>query len=190
MTDSVMFDRIPTELPAADGIFTAIYERNVRRVYRLCYLKLGHREDAEDAVQNVFLRYLQMRENSHKSEKKPFASEEHERAYFLRAAINECINVQKSRWRVGRCDMEELPDAVVSVSEEEAFAQSALNDGIPSILQKLPAMYREVLYLYYCEELSAKTVARLLSRRESTVRTQLQTGRALLRGIIEKGESK
>jgi RNA polymerase sigma-70 factor (ECF subfamily) len=86
--------------------------------------------------------------------------------------------------------MEELPDAVVSVSEEEAFAQSALNDGIPSILQKLPAMYREVLYLYYCEELSAKTVARLLSRRESTVRTQLQTGRALLRGIIEKGEAK
>ena len=167
-----------------DDTFHAVYERNIRRVYRLCCLKLGHREDAEDAAQNVFVRYLKGG--------KQFASEEHEKAYFLRAAINECINIEKSRWRRGRCDMEDLPDAVISVSEEEAFAQSEnpVEDGARLLLDRLPARYREVMYLYYCEELPTKTIAHLLSRRESTVRTQLQTGREKLREILEKGEAK
>ena len=186
MTEDRIFGGVNADMYASDAAFDGVYERNIRRVYRLCYVKLGHKEDAEDASQTVFLRYLRTQHRA----KKPFASEEHERAYFLRAAINECINVQKSRWRVGRCDMEDLPDAVVSVSEEEAFAQSALFDTAPLLLEKLPVLYREVMYLYYCEELTSKTIARLLSRRESTVRTQLQTGRELLRAIMEKGEAK
>ena len=86
--------------------------------------------------------------------------------------------------------MEELPDAVISVSEEDAFAESESLDGARMLLDRLPARYREVMYLYYCEELPTKTIAHLMSRRESTVRTQLQTGREKLREILEKGEAK
>ena len=164
---------------ASDGaeVFHSVYARNIHRVYRLCYLKLGQREDAEDAAQNVFLRWMKTG--------RVFASEEHEKAYFLRAAINECLNQQRSYRCRMQCDMEALSDAALSVSEEEVFADSTDLDGAQALLQKLPVLYREVLYLYYCEELPTKVIAKMLSRRESTVRTQLQVGRERLRKILE-----
>lgn len=166
---------------ANTDVFHAVYKRNIRRVYRLCYLKLGHREDAEDAAQNVFLRWMKTGRS--------FTSEEHEKAYFLRAAINECLNQQTSYRRRMQCDMEDLSDAALSVSEEEAFAGCAVFDGAQELLQNLPALYREVLYLHYCEDLPTKTIAQMLARRESTVRTQLQVGRERLRKLLEE-ESK
>ena len=53
---------------------TALYTRNVDAVYRICYVYLRSRADAEDAVQSVFLRYLQ---------KQPeFRDENHERGWL------------------------------------------------------------------------------------------------------------
>ena len=74
MLDGAVPYKEKTERCGERDTFHAVYERNIRRVYRLCYLKLGHKEDAEDAAQNVFVRYLNC--------EKPFASEEHERAYL------------------------------------------------------------------------------------------------------------
>lgn len=183
MIDGTLTNKIPRKISVESDRFHAVYTRNITRVYRLCYLKLGHKEDAEDAAQNVFLRWMKTQ--------KVFLSEEHEKAYFLRAAANECINTQKAMRRQVECDPESLPDALVSVSEEEAFADSGVlhDDGAQVILQKLPVLYREVLYLYYCEELSTKAIAKTLSRKESTVRTQLQVGRERLRKLYEE-ESK
>ena len=57
---------------------TALYTRNVDAVYRICYVYLRSRADAEDAVQSVFLRYLQ---------KQPvFRDENHERGWLLLTA--------------------------------------------------------------------------------------------------------
>ena len=41
-----------------DQSFEQVFERNVRSVYRACYLRLRHKQDAEDAAQAVFLSYL------------------------------------------------------------------------------------------------------------------------------------
>ena len=38
--------------------FEQVFARNIRRVYRACYLRLRHKQDAEDAAQAVFLSYL------------------------------------------------------------------------------------------------------------------------------------
>ena len=181
MIDGMTLPRM-ADLVSEDTRFHEIYQRNISRVYRLCYIRLCHREDAEDAAQNVFLRWMKHPCN--------FASEEHEKAYFLRAAANECTNVRNSFWRKNRYDTDSIPDTLLSVSEDEAFEDSAAHDGARALLDKLPIRYREVLYLYYCEELPTKTIARLLSRNESTVRTQLQTGRKLLRQSLERGEPK
>jgi len=149
--------------------FHAVYSRNIGRVYRLCRLRLGHREDAEDAVQNVFLRFLRSG--------KEFQSEEHEKAYFLRAAHNECINIGRSFWRVHRVSFEDLPPGAEAAEDETGEADSG------EILRGLPVKYREVLYLRYFEEMSTAEISRLLKRNESTVRSQLQKGRELLRRL-------
>ncbi len=157
--------------------FHAVYERNIGRVYRVCYLRLGHREDAEDAAQNVFIRWL-------RAGGKAFASEEHEKAYFLRAACNECVNMKRSLWRKNRVNFDDLPEAVTAVED-------AMPEDVPgTLLRGLPQRYREVLYLYYYEELSAAEVAETLGRNESTVRTQLQKGRERLKKMLAEGDDR
>ncbi|MBQ8640801.1 MAG: RNA polymerase sigma factor [Clostridia bacterium] len=150
--------------------FHAVYERNIGRVYRVCYLRLGHREDAEDAAQNVFARWLRSG--------KEFVSEEHEKAYFLRAACNESLNMKRSLWRINRVDFDDLPESVTAVEDAEP-------ENTGELLRRLPKRYREVLYLYYYEELSTAETAKALGRNESTVRTQLQKGRERLRKLLE-----
>ena len=150
--------------------FAAVYSRNVGRVYRICYLRLKNTADAEDACQNVFLRYLR--------HKKQFRDEEHEKAYFIVCAQNESKNVLKSYWRSHWTSMEEQSEPVCSDDGSPC-------DDITEFLLALPEKYSEVLYLYYYEGYSAKEIASLLHRSESAVRTQLARGRRLLKADLE-----
>jgi len=144
-----------------------IYKRNAARVYRICYLRLQNREDAEDAVQNVFLRYLRR--------PKKFLDEEHEKAYFIVCAQNESKNAAKNFWRTHRVPLPEM--------SEDRAGEDCGNER--KLLLALPAKYRDVLYLYYGEGYSTKEIAHLLRRPESTIRTQLARGRAMLKLDLE-----
>ena len=147
---------------------TALYTRNVDAVYRICYVYLRSRADAEDAVQSVFLRYLQ---------KQPeFRDENHERGWLLLTAKNICRDMLRSWWR-HRVGLDELPEPAVPMRDEEP---SELTES----LLALPEKYRITLYLYYWEGYPAREVAALLGCRESTVRTRLQRGREMLKNDL------
>ena len=62
---------------------TELYARNVDAVYRICYVYLRHRADAEDAVQSVFLKYLQKRP--------AFRGPEHEQGWLLLTAKTSAV---------------------------------------------------------------------------------------------------
>lgn len=148
---------------------TALYTRNVDAVYRICYVYLRSRADAEDAVQSVFLRYLQ---------KQPeFRDENHERGWLLLTAKNICRDMLRSWWRRHRVGLDELPEPAVPMRDEEP---SELTEA----LLALPEKYRITLYLYYWEGYPAREVAALLGCRESTVRTRLQRGREMLKNDL------
>ncbi len=147
-----------------------MYQRNVNRVYKLCYIYLKNAVDAEDAVQSVFLKLLQS--NVY------FNDYEHEKAWFIRTTKNYCNDILKSWWKRQRIDFETLPD-VASHDEDKQEKE------IISKLLALPEKYRVVLHLYYLEEYAVKEIATLLGRNESTIRSQLQRGREKLK--IELG---
>lgn len=151
------------------GDIAAVYSRNVGRVYRICYLRLKNAADAEDACQNVFLRYLR--------HPKTFRDEEHEKAYFIVCAQNESKNAVRNYWRSHWTGEE----------PETGSADAAENSGedLTEILLALPEKYSEVLYLYYYEGYTTKEIAALLHRTESAVRTQLARGRILLKADLE-----
>ena len=148
---------------------TALYTRNVDAVYRICYVYLRSRADAEDAVQSVFLRYLQ---------KQPeFRDENHERGWLLLTAKNICRDMLRSWWRRHRVGLDELPEPAIPMRDKEP---SELTEA----LLALPEKYRITLYLYYWEGYPAREVAVLLGCRESTVRTRLQRGREMLKNDL------
>ena len=75
-----------------------IFERYCDTVYRLAYSYLKNAADAEDVVQDVFVKRMQC--------SKKFRDEEHEKAWLLRVTINRAKDLLKSHWMTKR-DMEE-----------------------------------------------------------------------------------
>ena len=145
--------------------FTAAVEHYQDMVYRVALHVLASPQDADDAVQEVFLRLY--------TAQKPFQGEEHLRRWLLRVTVNYCRDVLRSPWRKRRASLEELPpQPVFQAPEQEALYQSVM---------ALPEIYRIVLVLFYYEELSVREIGALLKLETSAVTTRLSRARAKLK---------
>lgn len=139
-------------------------------VYRIALHQFGVPQDAEDAVQEVFLRLY--------TAEKPFESGEHLRRWLIRVTINVCKDALKSPWRKRRVPLESVPDQPVFDKPEERELYQAV--------MSLPEKYRTVLDLFYYEELSTKEIAALLGLRQSAVTTRLSRARELLKQQLKE----
>lgn len=145
--------------------FTAAVGRYQNTVYRAALHALGSPQDADDAVQEVFLRLFRHKE--------PFEGEEHLRRWLLRVTVNYCRDVLKSPWRRRRVSWEELPETPVFDRPQQA--------ALYREVMALPEKYRTVLNLFYYEELTVKEIGDLLGVGDSTVTTRLARARRRLR---------
>ncbi|SFM57264.1 RNA polymerase sigma-70 factor, ECF subfamily [Paenibacillus sp. 1_12] len=149
-----------------------IYIRNVDMVYRLCYMYLKNAADAEDAVQSIFLKLVQP--------DKSFSGRDHERAWLIVATKNHCKDILKSFWNTRHVHLEVLPE--LPCRDDRAQSGEVLEQ-----LLSLPDKYKIVLYLYYFEDYSVKEISNLLGHKESTIQTQLATGRKRLKFHLAGG---
>lgn len=149
-----------------------VVRRYADMVYRLAVLNTKNRFEAEDAFQEVFLKLYR---NRHK-----IKDEEHLKAWLIRVTVNQCRSMAVSAWNKHTVSLE-TTEEIAQTPETEDY--SAVYEAV----RKLPEKYREVIYLYYYEELSVKEIAKLLNKREATVKTQLARGRKLLNQQL-KGE--
>ncbi len=157
-------------------------------VYRIAFARAGTKEDADDIFQEVFLRYIR---------KTPeFRDEEHAKAWFIKVAVN-CSRkflggASKKREVSGEWFTEtETGGAVTGVSgtgitpEERIFSDESKAE-LYRELQKLSADARLLLHLYYFEEMKTGEIAKLMHRKESTVRVQLTRAREKLKAQFEE----
>jgi RNA polymerase sigma-70 factor (ECF subfamily) len=133
---------------------------------RVAFTRLKSTADAEDVVQEVFLRLI--------TKRPAFHSEEHEKAWLIRTAINLSRDVLKSSARHN-----------IPLDEDILLSQ---NEGSPllSTVLSLPEKYRTVIHLYYYEGFSIKEIARILALPAATVGTRLSRARAQLKVILEE----
>ena len=149
--------------------------KNVIETYSDMILKLTlsyvrDYDTAEDITQTVFVKYM--------VEEKVFTSEEHQKAWLLRVAINECKKHFRSYWYAKRSEFPS--EEYLTVKNEE---------GHPEVLEAiygLPMKYREVIHLYYYEELSVKEISSILGRKENTIMSDLHRARKLLKRALEE----
>lgn len=139
-------------------------------VYRLALAHLRNPADAQDAFQDVFLRY---------AEKAPdFRGEEHRKAWLLRVTVNRCRSHFRTAWFRRSAPLEAAANAAAPTPEPSPLADA---------LAALPGKYRSVVHLHYYENLSTEEIAAVTGQRASTVRSQLTRARALLRDILKGG---
>ena len=134
-------------------------------VFRLALHQLGSYADADNAVQEVFLRLWR--------QKAPFESEEHLRRWLLRMTVNWCRDQPRSPWRRRRVDWDSLENQPAFETPE----QGELYEAVMS----LPEKYRTVLDLFYYEELSVREIGEVLGLSQSAVTTRLSRARKLPR---------
>lgn len=145
--------------------FDQVVHRYAHHVSSACLMRLQNYADAEDCFQNTFLKLYR---------KSPdFKNENHLKAWLLRVAINECKNlIRDNRKHLSLDTALQLP------------APSAENDADLSwALMKLDPEYREVIYLYYVEQMKVKEIARILGKNPNTVKSTLHRGREKLKQI-------
>lgn len=150
-------------------LFHQTYERYGAALYRFCLLQMKHPADAEDVLQEVFLKRLYRAP--------AFQSPEHERRWLFRVALNQCRDEWKKRNRP------EVPlDAAVLVAmppeERQVLEQVAA----------LPEKLRTVIHLHYYEGYAVEEIAVLLGITVSAVKMRMKRGRETLRIRLEGAE--
>ena len=146
---------------------TQLVETYGDMLLRLASTRLRHPADAEDAVQEVFLYLLE--------HDVTFKSEEHEKAWLIRATIHRAADLQK---RVARTDLP-LEDVVIAAVPEP-------DDALLDAVRALPEKYSTPLYLHYYAGYSMKEIGRLLGLPTATAGTRLARGRALLKRELQE----
>ena len=143
-----------------------ITKRNENRMFRAALAITGSRSDAEDIVQDAFLKLF---------EKQPhFESPEHETAWMIRVTVNLCKNRLRSHW--WRKTEPLLEDYPAQTDEQQSIIETVL---------ALPSKYRTVIHLFYYEGYKAREIAEITEQKESTIREQLTRARRMLKRYLE-----
>ena len=150
-------------------LFHQTYESYGAALYRFCLLQMKNPADAEDVLQEVFLKRLYRAPD--------FQTTEHERRWLFRVALNQCKDEWKKRNRA------DIPlDAAILVAvppeEREVLEQVAA----------LPEKLRTVIHLYYYEGYTLEEIASLLGVTVSAVKMRMKRGRDALRNRLEGAE--
>ena len=138
----------------------ALYEAYAKDVYRLALSWLHSTHDAEDILQNVFLKLLD------KDITMFFGGE---KAWLLKCTANACKNHLRSFWQRNTQALDE--NTVVTTSEDRSLWEA---------VGKLKPIYRAVIHLYYYEGYRQDEIAQILGISQTAVQTRMQRARESL----------
>ena len=140
-------------------------------ILRLCCLYLKDYALAEDAAQEAFIRAYRGLNS--------FRGQSSERTWLTRIAINVCKNMLRSPWRrlLDWTAAQRLP--------EPACPPEAWDGEVLRAVTGLPIKYREVVLLFYYQEMTLREIALTLNVPQATVSTRLFRARSLLKDALK-----
>jgi RNA polymerase sigma-70 factor, ECF subfamily len=172
LQDTLLVERVLHGDAEAYGDLVA---RHMRRAFSVAYRILEHREDAEDVVQDAFIRALERLDTLDRG--RPF------RAWYYRIVVNQALNFRRSRTRRAT---ESIPgDARSTTPSPELDADRAgLRERLHRALQQLTEKQRTIVQLADLEEFTSAEIAHILGMPDGTVRWHLHQARRALRQML------
>jgi len=152
-----------------DAIVAAV-DKYADTVRRICFMYLHNNADVEDVFQEVFLKLLQHNGS--------FDSDEHEKAWLCRIAINKCKDLCKSFWRKN----------VTSIDDYEIPTEDKIESDLFKVVLSLPTKYKDLIYLFYYEGYNIPEIAKLLNQKENTTYSNMRRAREYLKGKLGGSE--
>lgn len=166
--------------------FAELVELYKDKIFHLAYRMLNNKHEAEDAVQETFLRVYT---NLHKYDTNQKFS-----TWIFRIGTNLCIDKLRKRKNTYSLDAE-MPDgegndyySLMPADEETPEKQvivSETQQQIRKAIDRLPEKYKSVVILRYLQDLSLQEIGEVLDMPVTTVKTRVHRGREYLKKIIE-----
>ena len=165
-----------------------LVKRHLSLVYGSCLRYLGNQDEAEDAVQEAFVKVWR--------NLKKIDPEKNFKAWILEIAKNTCLDILKKKRTVPMSAFEDedgynyLAESLVSTdrSPSEAAEQSILGRILNSALEKLSPAYQKVLAMYYKEGLNFREISETLNEPLHTVKSRHRRAVINLRLILDKNQ--
>ena len=146
---------------------SADLEEQYNKIYRYCYMKLGHRQTAEDLTQETFLRFFADRR---------YRDMGREMAYLYTIARNQCIDYYRKQKPLA------MPQELFGAPEEDELLTSfALQEAV----KKLSPEDQELIFLKYVNELSAAEIGKILGWSRFAVYRRLKSCLKRLKQLLE-----
>jgi RNA polymerase sigma-70 factor (ECF subfamily) len=144
-------------------------------VYKIAYRYMGNPTDADDVFSETFLTYFK--------KERSFQEEEHRKAWLIRVTVNCCNSHFVAPWRknvdcMDDYTLSQIPD------EDNAIERSEDTDVYAQIL-RLPQSMREVIILFYYENMPIKEIAQTLGESEANIKKRLSRARQKLKLELE-----
>ena len=160
--------------------FDVILNKYSKTLYKYCFHMLRNSSEAEDAVQEIFIKYY--RQYTGKE------TNEYIKSYLYKMAHNHCVNIlrRKNILRFITLDNEEA----LQIKTEDNYYGSELSEEIEAALSKLSSEQRTVIILRTIEEMSYEEIATIINKTPAATRKQFERGRKRIKAFIElkKGE--
>ena len=156
-----------------------IMNRYGQDILRLAYSYVNDREVAEDLTQDIFVKcYKALHTYRGKSKL---------RTWLWRIAINHCKDYLKSWYnkKVIITENESTSNKTKKEMVEQVIIQKEEDHQLMTSIMTLPIKYREVIYLFYYEELLIKEIAVVTEVSANTVKTRLRRAKQLLKERLE-----
>ncbi len=169
---------------AQEAAVAGLVSQYAGTLYRVAYSVLRNAADAEDAVQEAFVRVLRHRETLHEVRD--------QRVWLIRIVWNVVLDrKRRMKTRPETDDVAELARVLPAggLSAEERAAAAQHHAHVLSCVEQLPAKERQVLMLSAFEELSSVEIASVLGITESSVRSRLFRARNLMAGLLDHARS-
>ena len=169
---------------AEEAALAVLVEQYSGTLYRVAFSVLRNPSDAEDAVQEAFLRVLRHRHS--------LGEVRDHRVWLIRIVWNVVLDrKRRAKTRPETDDVTELARVLPSngLSAEQIAAAAQHHAQVLACVDKLPAQERQVLLLSAFEELSSVEIAGVLGITESSVRSRLFRARNLMAGMLEHKRS-
>lgn len=142
-------------------------------LYRLSMLRLKNKEDAEEVVQDTFLKLIyQIKKGI------TFENEEHLKAWLLKVAVNRGKSIATLAWNKKTEGLDRIQEP--KLQEKDDFHTYAYD-----YVLKLPEKYRIAIDLFYFEQFTTEQIAKIMTTKQSTVRSYLHRGREKLKRMME-----
>ena len=146
-------------------------------LYRIAYMYTKDPYIAEEVIQDVLMKYYQTNQFEERASLK---------TYLTRVTINCCHD--HMRWWKVRTPQFLQPVKKAEQATEKLMVAQVEKDEIIAALFKLPVKYREVIFLYFYDDMSVKEIAELLHIPVSTVTTRLQRAKGKLKQLLSPSD--